>query len=103
MRWLLGSITDWNALFAEAYITCKPGGWVESLEASCTPESDHTEIPEDAALGQWGRFFTEGGRKLGRTFLVLEDDLQRKGMEAAGFVDIQEFYFKVRPPVYPID
>lgn len=26
------------------------------------------------------------------------DNLQRKGMEAAGFVDIQEFNYKVMPP-----
>lgn len=26
---------------------------------------------------------------------MLVDDLQRKGMEAAGFVDIQEFNYKV--------
>lgn len=95
MRWLLGSITDWGALFAEAYKACKPGGWVESFEASCTAESDHADLPEGSALGQWGKFFTEGGKKLGRTFLVLEDDVQRKAMEAAGFVDIEEFYWKV--------
>ena len=58
MRWLLGSIADWDALFAEAFTTCKPGGWVESFEASCTPQSDHAELPEDSALDQWGKFFT---------------------------------------------
>lgn len=59
-------------------------------------QSDHTPIAEDSALGQWGKFFTEGGKKMGQTFTVLEDELQRKAMEAAGFVDIQEFNFKVR-------
>ena len=95
MRWLAGSIPDWNALFAEAYRTCKPGGWVESFEPSPHLESDHGPVPEDSAVGQWGRFFTEGGEKTGRTFSVVDDDLQRKGMEAAGFVDIGEFSFKV--------
>lgn len=28
----------------------------------------------------------------------MNDDVQRKGMEAAGFVDIQEFEYKVRLP-----
>lgn len=59
-------------------------------------QSDHTTIAEDSALGQWGKFFVEGGKKIGQTFTVLEDGLQRKAMEAAGFVDIQEFDFKVR-------
>ena len=59
-------------------------------------QSDHTPLAEDSALGQWGKFFIEGGKKMGQTFTVLEDGLQRKAMEAAGFVDIQEFDFKVR-------
>lgn len=94
MRWLIGSVTDWNALFAEAYRTCKPGGWVESFEPGAVVGSDHTDIPENSAIAQWGKIFIEGGLKLGRSFTVVEDDLQRKGMEAAGFVDIQEFQFK---------
>ncbi|SPO03577.1 related to TAM domain methyltransferase [Cephalotrichum gorgonifer] len=103
MRWLLGSITDWTALFAEAYKACSPGGWVESLEPSCQFQSDHTGIPDDSALGQWGKFFIEGGKKIGQSFTVLEDNIQRKAMEAAGFVDIQEFQFKVPIGPWPKD
>lgn len=95
MRWLIGSISNWNALFAEAYRTCKPGGWVETFEPGAKVESDHVDIPDNSALSQWSKVFIQGGMKLGRGFTVLEDDLQRKGMEAAGFVDIQEFQFKV--------
>lgn len=40
-------------------------------------------------MDQWGKVFEEGGKQLGRVFTVYEDDLQRKGMEAAGFVDIE--------------
>ena len=46
-------------------------------------------------MGQWGKFFIKGGEKSGRSFMVVADGLQRKAMEAAGFVDIQEFDFKV--------
>lgn len=98
----MGSIADWNSFFAEAYKTCRPGGWVESLEGSCFVESDHCDLPGDSALGQWSRFFVEGGKKLGRTFLVLEEEVQRKGMEAAGFVDIQETDFKVSGRIFPV-
>ena len=96
MRWLMGSIPDWNALFAEAFKTLKPGGWVESFEASSLTSSDHAVIPADSALGQWGKFFVDGGKTLGRPFTVVEDDLQRKGMKAAGFIDIQGVDIKVR-------
>ena len=96
LRWLLGSIPDWNALLAQAYRCCKPGGWVQSFEPSPIVESDDGTVKPDSALGQWGKFFIKGGEKSGRTFMVVNEGLQRKAMEAAGFVDIQEFDFKVR-------
>lgn len=102
MRWLFGSIADWDALYAEAFKTLKPGGWVESPESSLQVESDHVEIPDNSALGQWGKFFIEGGERMGRTCKVVDEDLQRKGMEAAGFVDIQVHEFKVGLPMLPI-
>lgn len=97
----MGSISSWDVLFSEAYKACRPGGWVESLEGSCFVESDHCHLPADSALGQWSRFFVERGKKLGRTFLVVEEEVQRKGMEAVGFVDIQESDFKVRSRQVP--
>lgn len=96
MRFLFGGIADWDALFANAYRTCRPGGWVESYEGSAIRRSDHEEIPDSAAISQWTKFFVEGGKKSGRVFTVVEDELQRKGMEKAGFVDIHEYTWKVR-------
>ena len=96
MRWLVGSIADWAALFKEAYKSLKPGGWVESYEPSSTVESDDKTVLPGSAMSQWQKFFVEGGRKIGRPFTVFEDKLQRKAMEEAGFVDIEERDFKVR-------
>ena len=95
MRWLLGSVPDWNVLFEEAFKATKPGGWVQSYEPMSSYTSDHVEVKGDSPLGQWGRIFAEGGKKIGRTFQVVENDLQVKAMEAAGFVDIQEWTYKV--------
>jgi ubiquinone/menaquinone biosynthesis C-methylase UbiE len=95
MRYLYGSISDWSALFQEAYRSCKPGGWVESFEASPCLESDDDTVKEGSAMSEWGKFFIEGGKRLGRTFTILDDDLQKKGMEDAGFTDIQTRDFKV--------
>lgn len=103
LRWLIGSIIDWDELFAQAYAACRPGGWVESFEPSPILESDHVQIPEDSALHQWGKFCVEAGKILGRTFTVMNDNLQRKGMEAAGFVDLQEFEFKAPFGPWPKD
>ncbi|KAH7122013.1 S-adenosyl-L-methionine-dependent methyltransferase [Dactylonectria estremocensis] len=90
MRWLVGSIQDWTVLFEQAYKSLKPGGYLESYEPSSRLESDDGSVLEASALSQWGKFFVEGGRKLGRPFTIFDDGIQRKAMEEAGFVDIEE-------------
>ncbi len=97
MRYLLGSIIDWNALFKQAYKVLKPGAYLESYEASVVEESDDGSVTAGSAMNQWGKLFWEAGKRLGRSFRVYEDELQRKAMEAAGFVDIHVWDFKVGP------
>ncbi|KAM0084276.1 hypothetical protein ACKRZS_003493 [Fusarium odoratissimum] len=99
MRYLFGSIKDWSALFKEAFRTCRPGGWVESHEASAMMESDDGTVTDTSAMHEWGRFFIEGGKKMGQPCTIIEDDLQQKCMREAGFEDIQIADYKVR--VYP--
>ncbi|KAF9773114.1 hypothetical protein IL306_009157 [Fusarium sp. DS 682] len=89
MRFMLGSITDWTATFREAFTACKPGGWVESYEVSSTMESDDDSIPEGSAMQRWGQVFEEGGQRAGRTFAMIREDVQKRSMEEAGFVNIQ--------------
>ncbi|KAF5690857.1 TAM domain-containing protein [Fusarium circinatum] len=103
IRWLIGSIPDWYKFFREAYKTCKPGGWVESFEPSGIITSDDDTVKESSALGQWGKLFIEGAKKLGVSFTVYEEELQRKAMEAAGFVDIQQFEYKTPIGGWPKD
>ncbi|CEI63179.1 unnamed protein product [Fusarium venenatum] len=88
MRFMLGSITDWTATFSEAYTACVPGGWVESYEVSSTMESDDNSIPDGSAMQRWGEVFEEGGQRAGRSFSMIQEDVQRKSMEEAGFVNI---------------
>lgn len=95
MRWLVGSIPDWRFLYSEAFRCCKPGGWIESHETSSIITSDDGSVAPKSAMDQWGKFFIEGGKKLGSTFTVIEDEIQKKEMEKAGFVDIHEFEYKV--------
>ncbi|KAI1347097.1 S-adenosyl-L-methionine-dependent methyltransferase [Xylaria sp. FL0043] len=94
MRWLIGAIPDWYAVFREVFQTLRPGGIFESKESSCVIQSDDGTVPYGSALDQWGRVFSEAGRKFGRTFRPLEEDLQVKAMQAAGFVDIKVYNMK---------
>lgn len=89
MRNLAGVVDDWHALFRNAYRVTKPGGYVECYTTASQFFSDDGSAKEGGALDQWSKVFREGGKKLGRVFTVYEDDLQRKGMEAAGFVDVE--------------
>ena len=92
---MTGSIQDWHALFREAYQCTKPGGYIQSFEAMPWMESDDGTVAEDSAMAQWSQIFIEGGKRLGRTFTMIPDGIQRGGIEDAGFVDIKEADFKV--------
>lgn len=108
MRWLVGSIADWDALYAEAYRALRPGGWLESYEAYGVVDSDDGSVPPTSAMGQWGRLFINFGNSIGRSATVVYDRVQPKAMVKAGFVDIKEVNFKVRrgyihtPPFHPL-
>ncbi|KAI1042017.1 hypothetical protein LB505_011606 [Fusarium chuoi] len=99
MRFMLGSITDWTATFRESFTACAPGGWVESYEVSSTMESDDNSIPYGSAMKRWGEVFEEGGQRAGRSFAMIREDVQRKSMEEAGFVNIHVVDLKA--PVGP--
>ena len=93
IKYLVGSIPDWYELFKQAYIVCTPGGYLESVEGTSVFESDDGTLGE--AMAQWGEIFVEGGKKIGNTFTVYGEGIQRKAMEQAGFINIQEQEFKV--------
>lgn len=95
VRWLYGSIPDWDHIFQEAFRVCRPGGWFESIEPSVHIESDDGSVPDKSAMAEWGRFYVEGGKMLGRTFEVIEADIQAVGIRAAGFQDVHVHDMKV--------
>ncbi|KAH8714719.1 S-adenosyl-L-methionine-dependent methyltransferase [Ilyonectria robusta] len=103
IRWLVGSIVDWPRLFKQAYRCLKPGGYLESNEALSRMDCDDGTIHEKSAMHQWGKFFVEGGKKIGRSFTIVEDGVQKKAMEEAGFVGIKERDFKVPIGAWPKD
>jgi SAM-dependent methyltransferase len=59
LRYLFGAISDWDALIAEAFKACKPGGWVETVDPSVNLGCDDGSVREGTALYDWGRLFNE--------------------------------------------
>ncbi|KAJ4202469.1 hypothetical protein NW767_005838 [Fusarium falciforme] len=103
IRYLIGCIPDWNQLFKEAFKAIKPGGYLESFETAPYIESDDGTVKKDSALDRWGNIFIAASKKTGRTFTVLDEGIQRKAMEEAGFVDIEEWNFKCPINPWPKD
>lgn len=99
-RYLIGCIPDWPALFKQAYRVLKPGGWIESFEVSPTVTSDDNTVAPDSALAQWDKMFIEASKKIGNSFTVVADQIQKPAMEEAGFVNIKEWNGKVSQPSY---
>jgi len=88
VRFLSGSIADWNNLFRQAYRCLKPGGYIESMEPSPYIWSEDGTVDDKSALAMWGKIFEEGGRKSGRSWTVADDGVQEKEMEKVGFKNI---------------
>ncbi|KAF5004744.1 hypothetical protein FDECE_8770 [Fusarium decemcellulare] len=95
IRYLFGAIQDWNALFCEAYRCCAPGGWVQSCEADVHFYSDDGTTESEPVLKTWARLYEEGGKAMGRPFFLLQDQLQEKGFNEAGFTDIKVVDYKL--------
>ncbi|KAI1033387.1 hypothetical protein LB503_008502 [Fusarium chuoi] len=86
-----------------AWKALKPGGYLESFEASPSIESDDNTVLPDSAMAQWGGIFIKAADTVGRSFTVIEDGTQKSAMEAAGFQDIQEWNFKCLLNRWPKD
>ena len=90
---MFGSISDWPALFSEAFRVIKPGGWLEDVEIDIHFKSDDGSVAPGDTLFEWATPFFASGEKFGRTFAVVEKNKQ--WMKDAGFVNVVEKKFKI--------
>ncbi|KAK3340120.1 S-adenosyl-L-methionine-dependent methyltransferase [Neurospora tetraspora] len=96
LRWLIGTIKDCYALYKEAYRCCKPGGYIEHMDANATVESDDGSVDNNThALGQWGPMWQAAGRKIGFECDILSTNIMQNAMKEAGFVNIVVKDYKV--------
>ncbi|KAK1775505.1 S-adenosyl-L-methionine-dependent methyltransferase [Copromyces sp. CBS 386.78] len=96
LRWLTGTVKDWPALYKKAYEGCKPGGYIEHIDASGTALSDDGSVDNKVhAVGQWGPMWQEAGRKIGFEVDLHSNNLMENAMKEAGFVNIVTKDYKV--------
>lgn len=123
IRCLYGSVSDWPALYRQAYeyvpktewdlattsefptpasqLTShshiKPGGWIHQLETSIQFKSDDDSFPPNSALLEWSDLFISTTEKFGKTMRVI--DSMKRWITDAGFEHVREVRYKV--PVGP--
>ncbi|CCE28865.1 uncharacterized protein CPUR_02555 [Claviceps purpurea 20.1] len=97
MRYIVGGIEDWTALFKEAYRCCAPGGWVESIEYEPEFRSDDGTTELEPVLASYGELFREAGKILNRSLFV--EEIQRQAFDEAGFIDkrVVRYKFPIGP------
>ncbi|CCE28845.1 uncharacterized protein CPUR_02534 [Claviceps purpurea 20.1] len=97
MRYIVGGIEDWTALFKEAYRCCAPGGWVESVEYDVEFRSDDGTTELEPVLASYGELFREASKILKRPLFVHE--IQPQALDEAGFIDkkIVQYKFPIGP------
>ncbi|XDG07764.1 hypothetical protein ABKA04_007379 [Annulohypoxylon sp. FPYF3050] len=98
IRYLFGAIADWDELLRQAYRVTRPGGWVQSCEADVNIRSDDDSIPPDSPYRTfWNMLYHDSQEKLGVTFQPIDDDVQRKALERAGFecIEVHDYKFPI--------
>ncbi|WXC66058.1 hypothetical protein SNK03_011841 [Fusarium graminearum] len=93
IRYLIGAIADWGALFKEAFRCCKSGSYFESVEVNPLFKSDDESINNIAPIQTWNKICRESEKAFGRSLCEVENDTQLLG--EVGFVDLQVTNFKV--------
>lgn len=89
MRFLFGTVSDWDALFREAYRCCRPGGWVETFELDFYFCSDDDTIkPRHRMRTIWPELFDAAAQSTRSTFRPVSLNVQKIGMERAGFTEL---------------
>ncbi|KAK4544901.1 hypothetical protein LTR36_003805 [Oleoguttula mirabilis] len=93
IRCLMGSISDWKALYSQAYDRIAPGGWLQHMDMAIDFMSDDGSIGPDHMLQQWSQTFIEAGEKLGKTFKIT--DRAEQLVRETGFVDVHKKVYKL--------
>ncbi|KAJ4403612.1 hypothetical protein N0V85_005063 [Neurospora sp. IMI 360204] len=103
IRWLCGTMKDWPSLYKEAYRCTKPGGWIEHIDVDVNMLCLDGTMPEDSAMNQWGKIWTEVERKTGIVCDMVKSGCMENGIKEAGFTNVQIEDFLAPTSPWPTD
>lgn len=92
---MMGSIKNWERLYAQVYRCLKPGGWFEHCDYDPALYSDDGTILPGSCLDEWGNLFFEAGERTGQTFRVITDHRNVGWMKDCGFENVMEQRLKL--------
>nr|XP_036584431.1 S-adenosyl-L-methionine-dependent [Colletotrichum truncatum]KAF6793949.1 S-adenosyl-L-methionine-dependent [Colletotrichum truncatum] len=101
MRFLTGSIKDWEYIMKQAFDCLKPGGILESSEPSFLVESSDGTVNEESAWSGWYNIFERYGSTSGQTFSVVPQNVQVNAMNQAGFQNLEVFECEIPIGAWP--
>ncbi|KAF5594780.1 methyltransferase [Fusarium pseudocircinatum] len=89
IRYLQGTIADWDRLYGQMYKALKPGGWFQHIEPDLQMLSQNPEIKVDDEhiFTRWAKVFTQVGETIGCTFDFSNGKLSTLAKDA-GFVSV---------------
>ncbi|KAM0215294.1 hypothetical protein ACHAQI_003076 [Fusarium lateritium] len=104
IRYLQGSINDWDKLYSQVYKCLKPGGWFQHIEPDLlmNSQSPDVKVDEEHIYTRWAKIFNEVGQKIGRTFDFTDRKLEKLA-ETAGFKDVTFQTHKIPVGRWPKD
>ncbi|KAH0434536.1 UMTA protein [Colletotrichum camelliae] len=105
IRHLEASISDWPALYKQAFDHLIPGGYIEvkELDIEDRSQAQGEDLPKDHIYRRWANIFFEAAEKLGKTLKQTRDHGIAKGLAETGFVDIVEKKWPIPIGAWPAD
>ncbi|KAJ9353458.1 S-adenosyl-L-methionine-dependent methyltransferase [Paecilomyces variotii] len=98
-RNMVGSISDWDELFQQAYKWTNPGGYIELQEFRVWFHSQNDSLPEASSINRWQRILLDGTKSLGMPINIIEE-LGDK-LKAAGYTDLHEHVLRIPIGAWP--
>jgi SAM-dependent methyltransferase len=104
IRYLQGTIDDWDKFYSQVYKFLKPGGWFQHMEPDLQMYSQNPEVhvDDDHIYTRWARIFNQVGKKTNRTFDFSDRKLEKLA-ESANFTNVTFQTHKIPVGRWPKD